>query len=95
MRLIGVEGVVYTSPQDVSEVVFKSEYCFMALAAFVFCLTFALVSYSKIAKGRAYLDGELSEIRELEVKLVIRGKEGASRSIMGPALYTPNVYSSF
>ena len=61
MRLIGVEGVVYTSPQDVSEVVFKSEYCFMALAAFVFCLTFALVSYSKIAKGRAYLDGERQE----------------------------------
>ncbi len=61
MRLIGVEGVVYTSPQDVSEIVFKSEYCFMALAAFIFCLTFVLISYSKIAKGRAYLDGERQE----------------------------------
>ena len=59
--LAGVQGVVYTSPQDVEEIVFKSEYCYMALATFVFCIIFVVISYVKIANGKAYLDGEQQE----------------------------------
>ncbi|MBR5272327.1 MAG: hypothetical protein IKU25_02890 [Clostridia bacterium] len=65
--LMGTKGVVYTSPQDASEIVFKSEYCMMALAAFIFCAVFVAVSYVKIAKGKAYLEGEQQERNHTEM----------------------------
>ncbi len=61
-RLMGVEGVLYTSPQDAREIVFKSEYCFMALAIFIFCAVFVFYALGRVARGRAYTEGEREEI---------------------------------
>lgn len=78
-KLMGAEGVVYTSPQDIEEVVFKSDYFFMALAAFVFCAVFVFYAMRKISDGRAYLEGEneealLSEIEQRDRKLSDAGE---------------------
>lgn len=73
-KLMGAKGVVYTSPQDVEEVVFRSDYCFMALAVFVFCAVFVFYAVKKISYGNAYLEGaqeekELLELEERDRKL--------------------------
>ncbi len=67
-KLMGAHGVVYTSPQDVTEVVFKSDYCFMALAVFVFCTGFVFYALNKIAKGNAYLESVQEKIELIELE---------------------------
>lgn len=67
-KLMGTHGVVYTSPQDAAEVVFKSDYCFMALAVFVFCTGFVFYALNKIAKGNAYLESIQEEIELIELE---------------------------
>lgn len=67
-RIRGLEGVVYTSPQDVEEVVFKSNYCFMALAVFVFCTGFVFYALNRIAKGKAYLESVQEKIELIELE---------------------------
>ena len=49
---------------------------------------------SCLGRLRAYLNGELDSIPELEVDVIPLGEVGVSRSIMGPGIYTPNVYAS-
>lgn len=68
MMFMGIEGVTYTSPQDASEIIFKSEYCFMALAVFIFCTVFIFYALHKISVGKAYLEGakEKMDLHELE-----------------------------
>lgn len=68
-RFSGTQGVVYTSPQDAGEIVFKSDYCFMALAILVFCAGFVFYAMRKIANGNAYLEGTREEIDRLELEI--------------------------
>jgi len=67
-RFSGEQGVVYTSPQDAGEIVFKSDYCFMALAILIFCVAFVFYALSKISSGGAYLEGAREEIDRLELE---------------------------
>lgn len=67
-KLMGAKGVVYTSPQDLEEIVFKSDYFFMAFAVFVFCTVFVFYAMRKISGGRAYLEGKNEEIMLSEIE---------------------------
>lgn len=67
-RVTGTKGVVYTSPQDAGEIVFKSDYCFMALAVLVFCVGFVFYALNKISDGGAYLESTQEEIDRLELE---------------------------
>lgn len=68
-RFTGTHGAVYTSPQDAEEIIFKSDYCFMALAIFIFCTAFVFYAISKISKGDAYLESIKEEIDLFELEL--------------------------
>ena len=68
-RFSGAQGTVYTSPQDAGEIIFKSDYCFMALAVLVFCAGFVFYALRKISRGDAYLEGTREEIDRLEFEM--------------------------
>lgn len=67
-KLMGAHGVVYTSPQDVTEVIYKSDYCFMALAVFIFCTGFVFYALNRISKGNAYLESTQEKIELIELE---------------------------
>ncbi len=67
-RFMGKQGVVYTSPQDAGEIVFKSDYCFMALAVLVFCTGFVFYALNRITNGNAYLESTQEEIELFELE---------------------------
>ncbi|MBR5773642.1 MAG: hypothetical protein IKY44_02200, partial [Clostridia bacterium] len=67
-RFSGIEGTVYTSPQDAGEIIFKSDYCFMNLAILIFCAGFAMYALRRISTGRAYLESTKEEIDLFELE---------------------------